>query len=434
MLAIREINNKRMIITSTESNSFDLPTDLLQIVLSKLTSFQDIFRFQAVCSSWNKVAKSHIASPSLSLLPQTPWLMIPPNQRENSHSRNFFTFAEKKAYTFKNVFEGIDDAWCVGSSRGWLIIVDERANLFIFNPFLEGRRRRFKLPSITNSSLSTMPTLYIAKHLRKTFISKAVLLFDQSQSKEFSFYVVIIYSFARKIAYCNHMEEKNWNNLHPTNENQSTYCDIVSHNGKLITLSSAYTIEVFEFHKHSNSPMRIAKLVPTSPLVFNARTEKYLKDMYFRQTYLVESEDKRFVVSRFVGYFVNGDNEPVEEADLLPDDDTQPLVCPYRTLEFVVHEFDLTTNKLKKIESLEGRALFVGGSESMLISTLDFPEYEQNSIYFTDDNWIGMEGDFMYGGHDNGVYSLGTNVVKSCYEFDDERIDPPPFWIVPSPW
>ncbi|KAL5542549.1 hypothetical protein UlMin_010259 [Ulmus minor] len=421
-----------MIITSTESNSFDLPTDLLQLVLSKLTSFQDILRFRAVCSSWNTAAKSHIASPSLSLSPQTPWLMLPSNQRDDSHSRSFFSFAEKKAYTFKNVFEGLDDAWCVGSSHGWLIIVDERANLFVLNPFLEGRRRSFKLPSITNSNLSTMPALYIAKHLRKTFVSKAVLLFDQSQSKEFSFYVVIIYSFARKIAYCNHVEEGNWNELHPADENQSSYCDIVSHNGKLITLSSAYIVEVFEFHKQG--PVRVAKLEPTSPLVFDARTEKYLKDMYFSQTYLVESKDRRFVVSRFVGYFVNGDNEPVEEEDLLPDDDTQPLVYPYRTLEFVVHEFDLTTNKSKKIESLEGQALFVGGSDSMLISTLDFPEYKENSIYFTDDNWIGMEGDYMYGGHDNGVYNLGTKVVKSCYGFDDERIDPPPFWTVPSPW
>ncbi|BBG92586.1 F-box family protein with DUF295 [Prunus dulcis] len=59
----------------------------------------------------------------------------------------------------------------------------------------------------------------------------------------------------------------------------------------------------------------------------------------------------------------------------------------------------------------------------MSVSTRDFPELEENSIYFTDG----------YGGHDNGVYNIGNKVVKPFDQLDKWKIDPPPFWIVPNP-
>ena len=59
----------------------------------------------------------------------------------------------------------------------------------------------------------------------------------------------------------------------------------------------------------------------------------------------------------------------------------------------------------------------------------------------TDDNWHEMNSDYvcedyLYVGHDLGVYNMEDKVVKPiCKQCEYAgRIDPPPFWIVPNPW
>ena len=68
----------------------------------------------------------------------------------------------------------------------------------------------------------------------------------------------------------------------------------------------------------------------------------------------------------------------------------------------------------------------------MSFSSSVFPECEKNSIYFTDDNWDEMNCDYLYGGHDNGIYNLETQAFKTCFEFDYDKFDSPLFWIAPT--
>ena len=149
----------------------DLPDQLLGLILGKL-SLVDIIHCCAVCSSWRSTAQSCSQSTST-----TPWLMLPGDEKDDSTTRCFFNLAENKVYKMKNAFEGFgEDAWCVGSSHGWLVILDDEAIPHLFNPF---SRVRIRLPSIPNEFPSpNIDRDYFVRYLRKIFIAKAVLFWQ----------------------------------------------------------------------------------------------------------------------------------------------------------------------------------------------------------------------------------------------------------------
>ncbi|PON35806.1 F-box domain containing protein [Parasponia andersonii] len=423
-----------------------LHTDLLEVILNKL-SFHDISQFKAVCSSWSNLA-------STSRVVSSPWLMLPnlghgceygsllASPSLHNFSR-FFSLVEKQHYKYssKQWFqEGVDDdyddydfpeAWCVGSSHGWLVIMDHNASPLLLNPF---SRRKIRLPLMKDVMFSDHLTV---RDVQKSCISKAIVLFSEDKKDKNKTWVVVIYGFvSQKLAYCE-IGDKSWTDL--DGDQSLSYCDILGHNGRLYALSSSNTVEVWDLRSTDcgSFPAEVMNFVPESVLCLGLDDGKFSNDNYFGQSYLVESMGEFLLVTRIIGYYVDSDGELLDEADLLTDEDTHPLVCPYRTVAFRVHKTDLTGNKWDNVESLEDRALFLGGNESMSFSCSVFPECDRNSIYFTDDYWDGMNGDYLYGGHDNGVYSLEAKTFKPlpCFDFlgdGDNKVDPPPFWIVPS--
>ena len=89
---------------------------------------------------------------------------------------------------------------------------------------------------------------------------------------------------------------------------------------------------------------------------------------------------------------------------------------------------------LEKVESLKDQVVFLGGNQSMSLSSHDFSECISNSIYFLDDRWFEMDVDYLYGGHDFGFFNLDDEEIRQFYHYDLEKFDPPPFWITPNPW
>ena len=75
--------------------------------------------------------------------------------------------------------------------------------------------------------------------------------------------------------------------------------------------------------------------------------------------------------------------------------------------------------------------MFLGGNQSMSLSSHDFSECISNSIYFLDDRWFEMDVDYLYGGHDFGFFNLDDEEIRQFYHYDLEKFDPPPFWITP---
>ncbi|PON36213.1 F-box domain containing protein [Parasponia andersonii] len=399
------ISNKRR---TRCPNWSSLDTDLLLLILYNL-SFNDILRFKDCCSFWNFAAKSRYL-----LVSSPPWLMLPASRdskpRDECHHHHdqgcriaattccrFFSLARKETH------ESCDDFaenLCVGSSRGWLVILDNRASPLLLKPF---SRQKNRAPTAQNAQPG-----------------------DTQLGKGNTWVVIIHGSVSENLAYCN-VRDESWSGL---NGDHLSYCDILSHEGRLYALSSSSTVEVWDFdqsssdcyyHNNNNN---------------NNNNNKNIKYGSSFPTKVMNLVPKSQPCLGLDGHYVNSQGDLLDEGELLTDKDAHPLVCPYRTVAFRVHKMELRKGvrcmKWEKVESLGGRVLFLRGNDSSSSRAFPGSSCDKNSIYFTDDNWDDMNVDYLYGGHDNGVYSLETKAFKPYFQFDDDKVDPPPFWIVTS--
>lgn len=422
---------RRRIVSCTEkegTNFSGLHPDLLQLILSKL-SFMEILHFKAVCSSWRSTTQSFLSS-----LPQLPCLLLPTSDQESDHAYAnvagcFFSLeVDKRVCKINNVVMGKQqfgsDSWWVGSSHGWLVLLGRQLNPFLLNPFSQAR---IELPLM--DSLAAGRFQASKSYLMKSFIVKAVLLSDPSRDKNYG--AVVIYNHgpvSTGLAFYKNGDCK-WNVVSDI-ASQSCH-DIMYHNNLVYVLTYNFTVQVWDFH--GSWPVKEREIKTSAPRK-TVEAWASMRDLYSCQIYLVESSGDLLLAWRFRGNFVNEEGEAVYEADTLTDEDTHPLVCPYRTLKFHVYKLDFNEKKWVEVEDLNGRVLFLGGSPSMSVSVKDFPGCERNSIYFTDDNWAEMDLDYLYGGHDFGMFSLQDKIVKPFYACNSRKIVPPPVWIVPNPW
>ncbi|GAV70252.1 DUF295 domain-containing protein, partial [Cephalotus follicularis] len=372
---------------------------------------------------------------------EAPWLLFPP--QEESKRKTICTLLNLEAnrvIKFKDLPKVYANGCCVGSSHGWLVFLDEQVTPFLLNPFTQ---ERIQLPSIANflciskidkncegefvvdftyrdrfgsCHLSRVET----KQLRESFVHKAIL----SSSPKFrsnTCEVVMIYGLNSKLAYYKSGEES-WNDL---DGKHAHYCDILFNKNKLYALSNGGFIEVWDF----DGGVPIKRMDINLSFEGTKEAEFLTKELYARTVYLVESCGDILLVVRYIGELVNEAGQPVYEADLYTKEDTHPLVCPYRTLKFYVHKLDFNEGKWVEVDSLGNQTLFLGGNHSLSISN---SRIKKNSIYFIDDYWMRMNEDYLYGGHDMGVFSLKDQHVKPFCTYPSEKIHPPPCWIAPN--
>lgn len=366
---------------------------------------------------------------SLSSTPkhQAAWLMLPSDEKDDdvdgTQTRCFFNLTEKKLYKIENVFDPLLDAWCVGSCHGWVVLLDEKANPHLFNPFSNAR---IHLPSFPTELKPNVSEAYFVQYLRKHFIAKAVLLFDNTNN----FTVVVIHGTPSKLAFCK-PGDNTWTDLGGTagrRGDYSDYSDIICYDNQLYALTDSGSVQVWDFCTHP--PQKTLDFRPSVSSTVNADMENFPRDKFSTQCYLVESSGDLLLVIRVFGNFVNSEGVAIKEADLLDAEDTQPLVCPYRTKQFLVYKLDSTRNAWEKVESLPDRAIFLGGNHSLSLAISDLQGCESNTIYYTDDNWDQMNEDYLYGGHDMGAFNLTHGNSEAFSQYCFGRIDPPPFWII----
>ncbi|KAM3746143.1 hypothetical protein ACB098_06G181000 [Castanea mollissima] len=388
-----------------------LPPELLGLILRKVP-FVDTIRCKAVCSSWRSAVTQSQAQPHS--IQNAPWLMLPSDQECDFTTCRFFNLAEKKVYKVKDVFEAFgDDVWCVGSCHGWLVMLDDEANPVLFNPF---SRVHIQLPLIPVEFFNPIDRSKFAQ-FKKDFISKAILFADLSHSNNFGA-VVMIYGTLSSLAFYK-QGDTTWTNFVGDNHG---YYDIICHDNRLYALRYNCSVEVWEFQ--NALPTKILSIEPsTTPL--KHVDSKLPKD---------KTSSDLLIIQRTIGNIVNAEGDVVDESYLLSSSDTQPLVCPYRTKLFCVYKLDWSRKILVKVESLMDQVVFLGGNQSMSLSSHDFSECISNSIYFPDDRWSEMDVDYLYGGHDFGLFNLDDEEIRPIYHFNLEKFDPPPFWITPNPW
>ncbi|KAI4345952.1 hypothetical protein L6164_013036 [Bauhinia variegata] len=359
-----------------------------------------------------------------------PYLLFPSTKQETydhmeSPDRSLFNLSEKTFYESKHMFKGLENAHCVGSSQGWLLVLDENAVPFIFNPFSSAR---FQWPSFHLAWTPLLRQPCFLEYAQKHLISKAVLRCEWEPLCQIRrFIVIIIFGFENNLALCR-SGETTWIPF----PSSRSYSDMIFLKSQLYAVTNDGFLQVWGLEAWE--PNRVFE-VKLSIKVDEEEIRSFPADKFSARFYLVETKGRLLLVKRIIGDMVNSEGIAIDEAYLLESEDTHPLVCPYRTMHFYVYEIDSITGVCEKVELLlNGEVLFVGGNESASLSAWVFRECEVNSIYFTDDRWDGVE-DYLYGGHDLGIFNLQDKDVKRLipYRYDRDKIEPAPIWIFPTP-
>ncbi|KAK9944146.1 hypothetical protein M0R45_009727 [Rubus argutus] len=146
--------------------------DLLGLVLKGLVSSSDYLRFSLVCKSWFCVAKDNQRQHK-SRCHHPPVLLISSADEENSW--NLYNVVNDKVLDMQ--LRVPNRRFC-GSSKGWLIFLDESFVVTLLNPFSakdKGKKKK------TNATIIRLPPLRLKKEWIKScdyYVFKAALSAD----------------------------------------------------------------------------------------------------------------------------------------------------------------------------------------------------------------------------------------------------------------
>ncbi|PPR89229.1 hypothetical protein GOBAR_AA31471 [Gossypium barbadense] len=385
-----------------------VPTEIFWSIFNKL-SFIDLIQAKAVCSSWNLAAEEFVT--------KMPWLMLPSKKEveegdgafvNNNGYNGFFNLCENRVYNLKTTPMEFRESCCILKK-----MARNEDGEYELDYLKKNQRFFFKVCG--------------KQQVRECFIQKAILSGKPDCNENFG--VVLLCNNREEIAY----HQRGYNSWTVIDVSHPPYQDIICYKNHIYALSNNNSIEVWDLGGRDY----VGRIVKKSDIVLPCPDKSHTKGNSLRgfgtsKFYLVESCDDLLLIVRFIGDYVDLDGTLLTEWDLLTETCTQPKICPYRTCFFHVYKLDFDELKWVEVESLNDRALFLGGNQSVSVSVQSFPNCETNSIYFTDDCWEKMEEDYNYGGHDMGIYNIKDESFKPIYEFSSDKIQPPPCWIIPS--
>ncbi|KAL1566068.1 hypothetical protein AAHA92_01717 [Salvia divinorum] len=325
------------------------------------------------------------SSPSSS---SSTFLMLPIADEDTQEIQHlsFYNLKNNKPYNLK-IQPNLENTQlrCIGSSKGWLAFLDQTLeNPFLFNPITQ--------------TLIHLPRNHPG-------ITKLILSQDPSLRPQTSAAVAIqTLLFTSKLSFCRSGGSA-WHDLPSQSE---TYYDAVCCDATNTLFALSLELELSD--------------------------EAFPDDLYSWQWYLALSPagaGEVIAAVRYVGEFVRYDGEVVYEGDTLTDYMAAPLVCPYRTMGFRVFRADVRGGggggEWADVEGFGDHAMLLGGNETAVVPAVDL--MKNNAIYFTDDYWERIDEDYSYGGHDFGVFCMGDLRFEEVFDFEMEKINPPPFWI-----
>ncbi|KAK8480378.1 hypothetical protein V6N11_074078 [Hibiscus sabdariffa] len=424
----------------------EFPTALLRSIFNRL-NFNELVQARSVCCSWNLLGEE--------LVSNIPWLMLPSKKQveegdgnyvDNNGYHGFWNMRENRLYSLKTAPKEFRECCCIGSSRGWLVFLQEKTVPFLFNPF---KQVKIELPSVDrllglkkmvrnmdgefeldyfNSEEESRRFWFKScpkQRVRECFIQKAVIT---KKPENNNYGLILLCNNSEEIAY----QASGSNHWTVLEASHPPYQDIICNGNYLYALSDNNSIEVWDLHLRGGRVEKKSDIVFRFPDRSLAKLNS-LRDVCTMRFYLVESCGDLLFVVRFIGDYVDWDGTLLSEHDLLTEDCSHPKVCPYRTFLFHVYKMDFKELKWVEMDTLGDRALFVGGNQSVSVSTWCFLNCKKDCIYFSDDCWEKMEEDYLYGGHDMGIYNLNDGSLKPIYEFSSDKIQPPPCWIIPDP-
>ncbi|CAN6330824.1 unnamed protein product [Urochloa humidicola] len=234
-------------------NWLDLPSDILLIILQCL-GLPEAIAFASVCTTWRSAAIAAGVPRSF-----TPMIM---SWRDivQSRKRGEIKYSSDLTCKFRHILnahktydvsfpQGLCFMACCGSSHGWLFLVNELANLVLYNPFTS---RMIPLPPITDfACIEALDggkayhfekfRVFDPKDLATWFYQKAVL--SGSPSKGVDYVVMIIHRDTNWLSFVRAGESK-WQVASTLAVNKDDrYADCVYHNGRFYTVTFQGIVE-----------------------------------------------------------------------------------------------------------------------------------------------------------------------------------------------
>ncbi|KAL7135507.1 hypothetical protein ABFS83_11G101900 [Erythranthe nasuta] len=376
-----------------------------------------------------------------------PWLMLPPAVEGGQVTHNFYSLGESRVLSIRGGGDGlklgfnIDDTKFVGSSKGWLALLNKtNDDLLLTNPLSQ---RHLKLPPVPGP-LNPDNIFGCVEGL--------ITSFSPNEEEEENCRAMMIYGY--ELAFCCPGRSTEWTPIGSRLTNDGFNGSEVVRVYESFVYSAAQELffcvtdnsdfeawDLRDPHSPVMIPMNDLSADPEMyPVAYRSREELVMKYMCRRMRSLVvdEKSGQLFLVIRFVANNVDSNGSFVSP-DLCYDES-----LPYKTIDFDVHKYDPESRAFMYMDhgsSLggddDGLALFIGTNHSFAISAKDYPEgfVKPDSIYFTDDllrNDFDDDDELDYGGHDIGIFSYKDRSFSPCYYPSDaksfRRISPSPMW------
>lgn len=327
----------------------NLGRDILQEI-TKFFSFLDEIRFGAVCSNWYKVAKDRHYFPLLLFF--------------DTNSPKFFNILEKKVYEID--IPELEGRHCVGSSHGWLIIIDYDLETTLLNPF---SKAQVNLPLLPLGRYIIWP-LESCDQL----IYKAVISANPSKSSNYT--VVAIYLAGYKIAFWR-PGDLTWTVI----ISKFMLEDVIWYNGAIYVVGENSKVYRVEFGMNNE----LVEIASQDNGNLNRKT-----------MYMVDFMGELLLIYRMI--YPDGHNVA----------NTSEF---YHTKCFMLFKLDQVNNQFVELKSINDHVLFLGSNYAALIPTTDMEDKTKNNIiYFSDNNIY----DNRLGGYcDSGSYNISDGSITS---------------------
>ncbi|CAL9093192.1 unnamed protein product [Musa textilis] len=338
----------------------NLPADLIRCIHGCLEDLMDQINFRCVCVSWQHAVEGN---PHHRMRPLPPWLILPTIGHDGGYtllpSVDLVSYAERRRRKgIRLPWESTDGGLVLmGSAAGWVVAADQAAELHLLNPITGAHAR---LPPIT-----TLPAIaavlqtdgrvtgYLfrispnlvhetsCKTTRHTLYEKITVCSSSSHS-----WTTMIVFYHGRLAFARAGDER-WSLLQAQNE--SWACDVTFHRGRFYSLHNDGSVSAWNLTDGASPPAR-----------FNVQHPR-LSNICGPDSCLVGSGDDLLRVSRWTCR-LEGDERV--------------------TLRFGV--FRLDESGWVAVQSLGERALFVGSNRGISLSTVAFPEFRTDCIYFAE--------------------------------------------------
>ncbi|XP_061999352.1 probable F-box protein At1g44080 [Rosa rugosa] len=358
---------------------------LLDSVSDRLVSLSDYLRFSIVCKSWYCVAKDN-----QKVHHQFPMLLI---STEKEGTWNVYSVMDNKVLDLQIRLP--NKRFC-GSSKGWLVTVEENFAVTLLNPFSRVIGMEEKENSIIHLPPLEGPKQGREQWVKKCdyYVYKAMISADPVVNAE-DCVVVVIYEEQCRLSFIRLNKDKAWTYVHRPRPVQ----DVLHFGNRYYAVNYWSNLYSFDITTQSNSDVDC--FVSSIPLQ-NVYTKRYLVD---------SNEKELMMVQRHMAY-----------------EGSKLVTKKFKTFKFKLDDiFDWIEQ-----ETLGDVALFVGDNSTVSVVASSFSGCQPNCIYFNDDNNC-MKGCFE---GDFGVYNVGTKSISRLYTVDAmsllEKTKLHPIWIVPT--